>query len=268
VLKVRGFRVVCGKFLQKQSSKTHSSHPYRGMKTFKKIVLWAKNLLFPECCALCEGALIESNEIRLGLCRDCILAIDSVPDDNGKCLICGKPLISETETCLSCRNAQHSYDRLWALFPYSGKYRKLLTAYKFGKKLPVAEFFAEKIAEVIKNEPLLEKAIIVPVPPRPGKIKEAGWDQVDYLVKRLKKYLPETSVSRLLKRSKSKVQKKLNRSERLENLKGRVKITGNAPDTVIVIDDVITTGSTMEVCSNALKEGGAQTVYGICLFYD
>jgi len=238
------------------------------MKTFKKIVLWAKNLLFPESCALCESALIESDEIRLGLCRDCVLSINSVPTDNGKCAKCGKPLISEVETCLSCRNTEHSYNRLWTLFPYTGKYRKLLTAYKFGKKLSVADFFAEKITELIKNEPLLENTVIVPVPPRPGKIKEAGWDQVDYLVKRLKEYLPEASVSRLLKRDKSKVQKQLNRSQRLENLKGRIRIIGNAPDTVLIIDDVITTGSTMEVCTNVLKEGGTKKVYCICLFYD
>ncbi len=233
-----------------------------------KIILQAKNLLFPENCALCESALIESDEIRLGLCRDCVLALDSVPADNGKCVICGKPLISEFETCLSCRDAKRSYDRLWTLFPYAGKYRKLLTAYKFGKKLPVADFFAEKIAEVIKNEPLLRNAVIVPVPPRPGKIKDAGWDQVEHLVKRLEKYLPEVSVSHCLKRGKSKVQKELNRNDRLNNLKGRIVINGDAPDAALVIDDVITTGSTMEVCSDALKEGGAQKVYGICLFYD
>ncbi|WP_461251729.1 double zinc ribbon domain-containing protein [Treponema sp. R8-4-B8] len=238
------------------------------MKTFKKIFLQAKNLLFPENCALCESALIGSDEIRLGLCRDCVLMIDSVAADNGKCIVCGKPLISEEETCLSCRNARRSYDRLWALFPYTGKYRKLLTAYKFGKKLPVADFFAEKIAEVINNEPLLRNAVIVPVPPRPGKIKEAGWDQVDYLVKRLKKYLPGVVVSRCLKRGKSKAQKQLNRSQRLENLKGRIVINGDTPDVALVIDDVMTTGSTMEVCSNVLKEGGAEKVFGICLFYD
>jgi len=238
------------------------------MKTFKKIFLWAKNLLFPESCALCESALIESDEIRFGLCQDCVLSINSVQTDNGKCILCGKPLISEVETCLSCRNTQHSYDRLWVLFPYTGKFRKLITAYKFGKKLSLADFFAEKITEVIKNEPLLENVIIVPVPPRPGKIKEAGWDQVDYLVRRLEKYFPDASISRLLKRGKSKVQKQLNRSDRLENLKGRITINGNAPNTVIVIDDVITTGSTLEVCSDVLKEGGARKVYGICLFYN
>jgi ComF family protein len=237
------------------------------MNILNKIFLQVKNFLFPENCAVCESALIESGEIQLGLCQNCILSINSVPTDNGKCIICGKPLISEFDTCLPCRNNQYSYDRLWTLFPYNGKYRKLLTAYKFGKKLPLADFFAGKITEIIKNEPLLEKAAIVPVPPRPGKIKETGWDQVDYLVKKLKKHLPQTCVSRCLRRGKSKAQKKLNRSERLENLKGRIGIKGNAPETVLIIDDVITTGSTMEVCSALLKEKGSQKIYGLCLFY-
>jgi ComF family protein len=243
------------------------------MNIFNKIFLWAKNCLFPEDCALCQSAFIAPEEMQFGLCGTCVSSINSVPTDNGKCTICGKPLISEFDTCLSCRDGQHSvvqhsFDRLWTLFPYTGKYRKLLTAYKFDKKLPLADFFAGKIMEVIKNEPLLEKAVIVPVPPRPGKIKEKGWDQVDYLVKRLEKHFPQISVSRCLRRGKSKVQKELNRSERLENLKGRIEINGNAPNTVLIIDDVITTGSTMEVCSALLKEKGSQKVYGLCLFYD
>jgi len=238
------------------------------MNILNKIFFWGKNGLFPEDCAVCESALIEPDEIQLGLCQDCILSINSVSSDNGKCVICGKPLISEFDTCLSCRVAQYSYDRLWTLFPYTGKYRKLLAAYKFNKKLPLADFFADKIMEVINNEPLLEKAVIVPVPPRSGKIKETGWDQVEYLVKRLEKHLPETSVSRCLKRGKSKEQKYLSRSERLNNLQGRIVINGAAPDTALIIDDIITTGSTMEVCSKVLKKNGTQKVYGLCVFYD
>jgi ComF family protein len=238
------------------------------MNIFCKIFLWVKNCLFPADCALCGCVLIESEEVRLGLCQNCLSSINPVLTDGGKCTVCGKPLISEAETCLSCRDTQHSYDRLWTLFPYIGKYRKLLAAYKFDKNLPLANFFAEKVMEVIKNEPLLENVTIVPVPPRPGKIKEKGWDQVDYLVKKMEKYLRGVSVSRCLIRGKSKIQKRLSRSERLENLKGRITVKGIVPDPVLIIDDVITTGSTMEICSSVLKENGTQKVYGLCLFYD
>jgi ComF family protein len=237
------------------------------MNILYKIFLWGKNCLFPEVCALCEGALIYPYEMRLGLCDDCLASINPEVTDK-KCAVCGKPLISEVDTCLSCRDNQRSFDRLWTIFPYTGKYRKLLSAYKFEKKLPLADFFAERIAEVIKNEPLLEKAVIIPVPPRPGKIKTAGWDQVECLVKVVEKHLPDVVVSRCLKRSKSKVQKELNRNDRINNLKGRIVLNGSAPDIALIIDDVITTGSTMEVCSAVLKNSGTQKVYGLCVFYD
>jgi ComF family protein len=184
--------------------------------------------------------------------------------------MCGKPLVSEKETCLSCRNGEApSWDRLYVLFPYTGKYRKLLTAYKFGKKTALADFFAEIILEAKSSDPDLKEASLVPVPPRPGKIKSGGWDQVDLLVNRIKKIGKESvSVCRCLKRKKSKVQKRLNRSDRMENLKGRIFMDGAAPKIALVIDDVMTTGSTIEVCSSELKKGGAEKVYGLCLFYD
>jgi ComF family protein len=186
-----------------------------------------------------------------------------------KCGLCGKPLISEIELCLPCRKGDHhSYDRLWVIFPYSGKYRKLLSMYKFKKNLSLAKFLAEKILEILR-EPLLKDAVIVPVPPRPGKIKDTGWDQVDYLVKRLIRLSKDdVSLCRCLKRTKSKTQKQLDRAERIENLKGRISVCAKIPKTVLIIDDVITTGSTMEVCSSVLKENGAEKVYGLWLFYD
>jgi len=237
------------------------------MKLINKILLLAKNLFFPAACALCETELIELNEIQYGLCCNC--ASSAVPSNGEKCTVCGKPLISEIGTCLPCRNnPNHSFDRLWVLFPYTGRYRKLLTAYKFHKNLSLAEFFAEKIEQILVNEPLLADSAIVPVPPRPGKIKHSGWDQVEHLVKKVKKRLVGRSVSRCLKRSKSRVQKSLTRTERLDNLKGRITAAANVPQNAVIIDDVMTTGSTMEICAQALKNSGAKRVYGICLFYD
>jgi ComF family protein len=184
--------------------------------------------------------------------------------------VCGRPLVSEKNTCLSCRTgAASSWERLRVLFPYTGKYRKLLTSYKFDKIIALADFFVEKVMEVINSDPALKQAVIVPVPPRPGKIKMNGWDQVDFLVKRIRNIEGKNvSVCRCLERRSSKVQKRLNRTERIENMKDRVFLNGTAPRIALVIDDIITTGSTMKVCSSVLKEGGAEKVYGLCLFYN
>jgi len=249
------------------------------MNILKKIFLQAKNFIFPGACALCGGSLENSNEIRFSLCGKCQIDLeDSIRQSNSgsKCGICGKPLVSEIGTCLPCRNSEgRSFERLWTIFPYIGKYRKLLTAFKFDKNTDIAGFFAKKIIELFKETPDLDRAVIVPVPPRPGKIKETGWDQVDCIFKRLKKLSGCPQICRCLKRKKSRIQKKLNRAERMENLKGRIFL--NAPDAkryidngyaFIIIDDVITTGSTIEVCSAVLKEAGAQSVLGVCLFYD
>lgn len=234
------------------------------------VLLLIKDFLFPSSCALCKTRLINPDEIKNSLCAECQKALK--PIQGNKCIICGKPLISEMETCLPCRNREKesekvSYERLWVIFPYIGKYRKLLTAYKFEKNTALAQIFMEKIKEIISENIVLQEAVIVPVPPRKGKIKDTGWDQVDYLVKQMESSSNYT-VCRCLKRLKSRVQKSLNRTERLENLKGRIYADGNAPKTVLVIDDVITTGSTMEVCADVLKKAGAQKVYGLCLFYD
>jgi len=240
---------------------------YIGMNFLIKILLWLKNLVFPSWCALCETALTDTEEIRYGLCQNCRAKAAAVQGQ--KCNLCGKPLISEIDICLSCRNdSVKSYDRLWVIFPYTGIYRKLLHAYKFGKNLALASFFAQKALEVIAENPVLRDAVIVPVPPRPGKIKETGWDQVEFLVKQILNLFKETPVCRCLKRRKSKVQKKLDRKERLENMKGRIYLKIPPPKTALIIDDVITTGSTLEVCSEVLKEGGSEKVYGLCLFYD
>jgi ComF family protein len=226
-----------------------------------------KGFFFPSVCALCGCPLVRAGEIRYGLCESCFedMAVDSGP----RCNLCGKPLISEQDSCLSCReDAERFYDRLWTLYPYSGKYRALLAAYKFGKNLALGNFFSLVISQLIENEPVLRNVIIVPVPPRPGKIKATGWDQVDYLVKKMRKSsVVKMTVCRCLKRGNAVAQKGLSRIERMVNLKGRIILRKTAPKTALVIDDVITTGSTLEACSNALKRGGTEKVYGVCLFY-
>jgi ComF family protein len=243
------------------------------MNKLTYLFFWIKGFFFPEVCALCGRNLIDVCEIRYCLCRECHSLIEeqfSTSQEGKKCILCNKTLISENEICLPCRNGvRQSYDRLWTLFPYTGKFRTLLTAYKFKKKFALADYFAEKVIELLLNTEEMKNICIIPVPPRPGKIKNTGWDQVDYLVKRISKISKgKIFAYKCLKRKKSKIQKQLNRKDRLENMKGRVFLKGNAPVSAIVIDDVITTGSTMEVCSSVLKDAGAQKIYGLCLFYD
>jgi predicted amidophosphoribosyltransferase len=194
---------------------------------------------------------------------------------------------------MPCRREEAPrFDRIATRYPYHGKYRKLLGAYKFGKNLPLGHFFAERIGEILTGLPDLcrEKAAapdpaeglplpvvpdtgpaapaLVPVPPRPGKRKKTGWDQVEYLTRLLEKGgAAVPPVCRCLRRLPSRVQKELGREQRRQNLRGKIVVRAGVPETAILLDDVVTTGSTMNACAAALKAGGARKVLGICLFY-
>jgi ComF family protein len=240
---------------------------------------YIREYLFPVDCPVCDAELLDTGEAWYGLCRSCMRQL--FPRDEKRCSSCGRPLISEQGQCLQCREGEatpekaHVFDGVFSIFPYAGKYRKLLGSYKFGKRLSIGNFFADRVLEAAEQLPLNAKErVFIPVPPRPGKIHKTGWDQVAYLGSRLRKM--GLCIRPCLKRLPSKSQKELNKADRKTNLKGKIlclpeSLAGNkgpVPREVIIFDDVITTGATLDSCATALKGAGVEKVYGICLFYD
>jgi ComF family protein len=236
------------------------------MKTVKfaqKLCL-LREYLFPTGCASCGQTLIHETEAWFGLCGGCA---GSFPlSQEQRCAVCGRPLISEAELCMNCRKntqeAAPAYDGMILLYPYIGKTQTLLKAYKFGKHRALARFFSEKLFSSMSRF----TAPWIPVPPRAGKIKTAGWDQIEHIAQILEKQM-RLPVLRCLKRLASKTQKALGKSERLTNLQGRILCVKKPTEEVIIFDDVFTTGSTMNVCARTLKDAGAKKVHGVCLFY-
>ncbi|AEF85589.1 conserved hypothetical protein [Treponema primitia ZAS-2] len=236
---------------------------------------YVREYLFPAGCPICGTELLDPKEAWYGICGPCMETL--VMDNGSRCSSCGRPLISEQEQCLQCREGEgggpgsRAFDGAVSIFPYTGRYLKLLGAYKFGKNLALANFLAEKIPEALARlNRNAGETVLVPVPPRPGKIRKAGWDQVAYLGKILERNASKTNaytVYPCLKRLPSKTQKKLDKADRKLNLRGKILCTRPAPREAVLFDDVFTTGATLEACASALKEAGTEKVWAISLFY-
>lgn len=210
-------------------------------------------------CVLC-GSFAGSAD----LCSSCRMLLDKEAEralsDGKRCSHCGRPLLSEHEVCTSCRENPlfSELDSVFPLFTYVLSKKKLLYSWKIAGRRNLGEVFARYVAAVIKNR--FPDAAVVPVPPRPGKIKKNGWDQIEDIASSLE-YVHHIRVERLLKRTEGQQQKKLTKEERSFHSKHAYildekkvsKLKKALPSHLVLLDDVITTGSTIRACAVLLK---------------
>lgn len=162
-----------------------------------------------------------------------------------------------------------SIDRIISLFPYDAVGQDALVSWKLRGKRSLSRVFAECLARSLEFDAGIRDMTIVPVPPRPKKMKEKGWDQIQELTRYLS-HTHNVQVNNCLCRTSAFQQKKLGRTARFANIKGTfiVKDRSSVPETAIVLDDLMTTGSTLDACAETLKSAGCGKVYGLTLFYD
>ncbi len=152
-----------------------------------------------------------------------------------------------------------------ALFNYNDAARKSMSAIKYRNKREFLDFYAEVLAfryhKVIGN---WHPDVLIPVPVHPSRRRKRGFNQAEELAKRLSKKLGIPMISGFLLRTrKTAPQRELNPKERLANLQKAFSIDSRipAPESVILVDDIYTTGSTMEACARVLKDAGVQEVH-------
>lgn len=222
----------------------------------------------------------------ISLCPECRRLLDSEAmsaiSDERRCIKCGRPLLSEHGVCTTCRDKPvfQNIDGAFPLFAYVLSKKKLLYSWKIGRQHNLTEVFAGYIADVIKTR--FPDAVVVPVPPRPGKLKKTGWDQIEDMARHLE-YRFGMRVLRILRRTEAIQQKKLTKEERAEHSRKAYvlderffkrypeykQLTGKQTDVsvhAVLLDDVITTGSTISACAEVLKSSGFQKVSAVSLF--
>lgn len=168
---------------------------------------------------------------------------------------------------MGCRKEHHDCEEIFPIYRYSGDIATLMAAYKLHGRKRLAHFWAARLAEAIGSR--WPDRVIVPVPPRPEKLKDGGFDQVGALADLL-----ESSghpVARSLRRMPgSAQQKRLSREARAGNSRTAYALRRRAgvPDRILLLDDVCTTGATLDACAKILVGSGARAVSAIVLAAD
>ncbi len=223
------------------------------------------NLLLPEECILCGKIIIETANYY-PICSSCEDLLK--PVKGNICPGCGISLISEKKKCLRCRDSESNYLSNRSLFKYSGYIKEVIYQYKFNDRKNLSFYFAKKLSKVLIEQ--YSDSIIVPVPGRRIVKKDRGWEHID-LIGKILKHNYKLPIKKLLVRKGKKAQKTLSREKRAENLRKsiilREKIK-SIPDSVVLIDDVFTTGTTVNECAGILKSAGVKEIYSLTIALD
>ena len=223
------------------------------------------DILYPARCPLCDR-LIKASE-RL-VCPECI---DKIPFIKGPlCGKCGRPLKdTENGCCDECKMRRHVFDRALAPFRYEGAVKESLMNFKFRHRAEYYYFYAAAIAAYAEDAvKVWMPDIIIPVPAHRKRETERGYNQAYLTAGELGRFL-EIPVCRdlVLRVKNTKALKELGYRERLETLKGAFKINRKyeVPERILIVDDILTSGSTLDSMSALLKDAGAERVYALCI---
>ena len=218
------------------------------------------DFLFPKHCPVCLKPLLPDGRL---ICEDCRARIPYIRSPF--CLVCGAPVTEEEElSCKNCKNGR-AFDRgaSWADYTDPAM-RQMIARVKFHGEAQLLDFpcrdFAGRKKELLLS---LRPEALIPVPVSPKRKKARGYNQAEEIAVRMAEILRlPVDTSCLLKHEGSDDQKTLSRVERKENLLKAFTATEAAAryKSVILVDDILTTGSTLDACALQLKRAGVKKV--------
>lgn len=233
-------------------------------KCIKNGIEWIKDLLYPRRCPVCDDVVPIHEGLICMSCRPRIHYITSP-----RCQKCGKQLADDGVIyCMDCQTKQHYFTRGYALYDYQSM-KKSIYRYKYGGRCEYARFYAEDIYRCLRDVPQLWDAdAIIPVPLHEQRRRQRGYNQAELIAKEIGKISQIPVYQNVVVRVRKTVpQKELDAFSRQNNLKKAFNITSDVVKLkkTIIIDDIYTTGSTVDAISKKLKEYGVGEVYVLTL---
>lgn len=228
---------------------------------FKRFI----DLLLPLCCIKC-GTILKNTE---GLCAICWSSLSFITTPY--CTCCGLPFsfdIEEGALCGACSYTPPAYKTARSVFIYTEESKKLLLKFKHTDSLYLAPLFAQWMARAFKD---VTNPLYIPVPLHWTRLFMRTYNQAALLASTLAKLKGGVYAPFLLKRQRrTPSQGHFSPKGRLENVKGafvvpKAKRKFLADKTIVLVDDVFTTGATLNACSQALLKAGARDVQAVTL---
>jgi ComF family protein len=221
------------------------------MQYLLKDFLW---LFFPPSCPGCEKTMLRA--------------------ESWLCTGCRKELIRQTYQATNVLNlkirAELPVAGVYALFPFQrhGRLQRILHALKYRHQPHLGLLLGQWLGEQLQSLSWASQAdFIVPVPLHPSKLRKRGYNQAEKLAEGIAKQVEKPLLARALRRAAAtETQTHKSRLERWRNVSAAFVVEESSAErlqgkTVILVDDVVTTGATLQACAQALFAAGCRTVY-------
>ena len=251
-----------------------------------RVMAAIREALFPSKCLLCEaffeppgsrgsqGRVSAETTLAQWLCSDCRVGWEAITSP--LCPRCGLPFISDDEAdhlCGDCRTRPGAFDRARAVGHYAGSLKALILEFKFHGRVGLAEPLGRLLLDLFQRHWTTEGVdLILPVPLHGRRMRQRGYNQAYLLVRHWARWYEvrygvplACRIERdLLRRVRpTSPQAGLGRRERERNLKMAFALAGSLSVKglrVLLVDDVLTTGATVNACARVLRAAGAERV--------
>jgi ComF family protein len=210
------------------------------------------NLLFPVTCVHCHAPVQERR--WGGACPECWSGLIRL--EPPFCVKCGEPAPAIEGLCGLCIKDEHAFDFARSALLFTRTLREIIHHLKYSDRVSLAKPLGNILRECLDREPFTGN-LIIPVPLHPSRERERGFNQAELIATRVGR---PVATHLLRRRKNTQSQTGLTRNQRKRNLAAAFETTGEVKGTVIVVDDVYTTGSTMNEIARTLKRAGAERV--------
>ena len=221
------------------------------------------DILMPQTvkCIFCGR---EDNSI--GICEKCY---KELPFIHGRtCNKCGGHVKMDEIICLQCRNYEHIFNTNYSILDYDGIIKDKIIEFKQSRFKDIGSAFAHIMLDYFEKLKL-DIDLIIPVPIHENRLKARGFNQTEILLTEIAKKYNKLVNPELLKRIKDTPhQTGLGRINRLENLYMAFEVTNKKKiknKKILLVDDIYTTGTTLDECARTLYDAGAKSVMSLCL---